>query len=306
MTKKNAAHPITVSLVRKWIVPRPAAAHKGDFGHVFVLAGSRGMTGAACLCASGALRGGAGLVTLGVPEGQQSVVATSGRWETMTRGLPETDAGTFDEIGWKYVDEFVSRRPSSVLALGPGIGSHHSTGLFVRNVICHCGTPVVMDADAINLVASTGWPLDVKTPVVLTPHPGELGRLMGVTAERVNSQRAEWASKAAQKTGGVCVLKGHETVVSDGEKTYVNPTGNPGMAGPGMGDVLCGLTASLVGQVSADNMDERLMRAALLAVFIHGLAGDLAAQKKTRISLLAGDVVDCLPDAFRKVFGAAV
>jgi len=270
-----------------------------------VLAGSRGMTGAARLCAAAALRGGAGLVSLGVPKTEQAVVARDARWEIMTLGLKSTPAGTFHAGAAKEALAFMKRRAVAAVALGPGLSVNPQTARFVKTLLTRAACPLVLDADGLNAVAAR-WPRKISTPLVLTPHPGEAARLLGTSTARVQADRPRAARALAMKTGGVCVLKGHRTLVSDGRRIFENPTGNPGLATGGAGDVLTGLIAALIGQVSGTTAREKTLRAALVGVYVHGLAGDLAARAKTRVSLAAGDLLDFLPRAFLKTFGARI
>jgi len=292
--------------LRPWLSPRRPTAHKGDFGHVLVLAGSRGMTGAARLCAAGALRAGAGLVTLGVPKSQLPAAARVAPWEAMTLPLPENADGTFRETAFREVEKFVRRRKVTAVALGPGLRVRPGTARLVRKCVSGLEVPVVLDADGLNVLSAFGWPATRRAPLILTPHPGELARLTGRPVAPDVSSRLTAAGRLARQKEAVCVLKGHRTVVSDGRRGGVNTTGNPGMATGGTGDVLCGLIAALIAQTRGKDLKERMWRAALTGVYVHGLAGDLAARRKTRISLTAGDVLESLPDAFRKTFGPKI
>jgi NAD(P)H-hydrate epimerase len=269
---------------------RRAEAHKGDFGRVLVVAGSRGMVGAACLTAGSALRAGAGLVKLAVPRCVWDVAAAKLTC-VMTSGLPDTPDGMFAE---RAADALAAEaRWASVVALGPGIGRSAETGAFVRKVVRTIELPMVVDADALFLLAGA---LDVlsarKSPTVLTPHPGEMAHLLGCETSDVQADRRKTTADFARKHRVVCVLKGAGTVVSDGDHTYVNTTGNPGMATGGTGDVLTGVIAGLIAQgLSAFD-------AATLGVHLHGLAGDIASHKRGLHGLIATDVLDSLPSAF--------
>ena len=270
--------------------PRGKDANKGDFGRVLVIAGSRGMVGAACLAASSALRAGAGLVKLAVPHSVWDVAAAKLTC-VMTVGLAETADGMFAE---RAADAALAEAAwASVVALGPGVGRAHETGAFVRRLIRAIEVPLVLDADGLFHIAGM---LDLLVsrghPTVLTPHPGEMARLLRCDVAAVQADRRKTASDFAQRCGVVCVLKGAGTVVSDGARTYVNTTGNPGMATAGTGDVLTGVIAGLLAQgLSAFD-------ASVLGVHLHGLAGDVAAHKRGYHGLIATDLLDSLPSAF--------
>jgi hydroxyethylthiazole kinase-like uncharacterized protein yjeF len=270
--------------------PRARDSHKGTFGRVLAVAGSPAMTGAAVLCAEGAVRGGAGLVTLGIPARIHPWVASRALcW--MTLPLPDTADGALAAAAAGPVLEFLAR--CEAFALGPGLGLHPETGEFVREAVEEAPVPAVVDADGLNPLAGR---LEVlrraKAPRVLTPHPGEFARLAGVSTRKVQEDRRGAAEALARKTGAVVVLKGRGTVVSDGRRTYVNDTGNPGMASGGVGDVLTGVIAALLAQGLEP------MAAAALGVRVHGRAGDLAAGRVGEVSCCAADVLEALGPAF--------
>lgn len=265
------------------------------FGRVLIVAGSRGMSGAAVLCASAALRGGAGLVRLAVPEGIGSIVAAANPCYT-TAPLPQDDRGRLDAAALPELLELV--RGNNVAALGPGLGQSAELGNTLAAVLEQTATPLVLDADALNVLVDK---LDAlrrhSGPIVLTPHPGEFARLLGSDIAAVQAKRQELAADFAQRHGIVMVLKGHGTVVTEGRRLYVNTTGNPGMATGGTGDVLAGLIAALLGQKLEP------FAAAQLGVYLHGRAGDLAREQVGEASLIAGDLLDFLPHAFQEHAG---
>lgn len=269
---------------------RPLDSNKGSFGRVLIVSGSRGMSGAAVLCASGALRGGAGLVRLGVPEGILAIVAAANPCYT-TAPLPQDEHGRLSAAALPELLDLV--RSNSVAALGPGLGQSAALGDTIAAILEQTTTPLVLDADALNV--SVGR-LDAlrkhRGPVVLTPHPGEFARLLGCEIAAVQTRRQELAADFARAHGVIVVLKGYGTVVTDGRRVYVNTTGNPGMATGGTGDVLCGLIAALLGQKLEP------FAAAQLGVYLHGRAGDLAREQIGEISLIATDLLDFLPYAF--------
>lgn len=272
--------------------PRSPESHKGDYGRVLILAGSRGMAGAAALTGASCLRSGAGLVRVASPIGVQPTVSS---FEPcyMTWPLAETSLGQIDFPAAKADLERLAAE-ADVLAIGPGLGLSESTRALVRWVLESVEVPTVIDADALNgLVGQAEVLGSVRRPVVLTPHPGEFARLTGRRVQDVQQNRTDSAAQLAGSSEHlVVVLKGHRTVVTDGRTVYVNESGNPGMATGGTGDVLTGVIAALIGQkLSA-------FEAASLGVYVHGLAGDIAKDQDGEVGLIAGDLVDGLPDAF--------
>jgi len=280
----------------KTFLKRPQSSHKGDFGKIFIVAGSRGMSGAARLTAMAALRSGAGLVTLGVPDSIYSIVARQDP-EVMVMPFQSTSTGSIDLTSFVKISAILKNQ--SVLALGPGLSRNASTVKLVHKLILNSKIPTVIDADALNAFA--GHPeilLQAQTPLFLTPHEKEFERVFGVCC--VNGlARKTAAREMAEKFGIYIVLKGHRTVVAapDG-KLFVNQSGNPGMATAGCGDVLTGVLAGLLGR------EKNVFETACLAVTAHGLAGDLAAKKMGQTSLIARDIVEFLPAAFKKLIRA--
>jgi NAD(P)H-hydrate epimerase len=306
---------LTPALVRGWLPPRGVEAHKGRFGHVLVAAGSRGMSGAAVLAARAAAYAGAGLVTLAVPRGIQAVAAGL-QPELMTLGLPETGAGTLSRAAREQIEEFLPR--VSVLALGPGLSAHPETVELVRELLPGVRVPCVLDADGLNAFAAgegeagrshvgapAGAPVAESFPpggfrekpdLVLTPHPGEMARLLGLKgAAEVQADRLGVTERTAAAWRCTVVLKGARTLVAEPGRTYINPTGNPGMATGGTGDVLTGMIAGLLAQGLEPGL------AAAAGTFLHGRAGDLAAAERGQASLLAGNLLEYLPAAFREL-----
>jgi NAD(P)H-hydrate epimerase len=279
--------------VAAWLSPRAGASHKGDFGHVLVAAGSRGMMGAARLAALGALRAGAGLVTMAVPESEYAIAA-SGPWEAMTFPLPSADGAIFSGAAAELAD-FVSKRGVTAVALGPGLSGAAGPAQFALEVLDFTAVPVVADADALNALAVSGKVPARTAPWILTPHPGEAARLLGISSADVQKDRLRAAKELARRFGATVVLKGRGTVVTDGKKSFVNTTGNPGMSSGGMGDVLTGVVAALIGQVGPD--PEACLRAAATGAWLHGRAGDLAARKRGPVGILASEVAGFIPSA---------
>jgi ADP-dependent NAD(P)H-hydrate dehydratase len=276
---------------------RPLDSNKGTFGRALIIAGSRGMSGAALLAAKSCLRGGAGLVKIACPSDTQAIIA-AGEPCAMTVPLPQTDAGVFANDA--FASWLTLQEASDVVALGPGLGRGVSIDVMVASFIAQRTKPMVLDADGLNAMVGqdAAWRKSAL-PIVITPHPGEFARLTGLTVKDVQAKRQELATAFAQKTGVVVVLKGAETVVTDGEQVYINDTGNPGMATAGAGDVLTGLVAALLAQGFAP------FAAAQLAVNRHGRAGDLARDTIGEVSLIATDIVEFLPKALREVYGRA-
>lgn len=282
--------------VRLLLPPRRRTAHKGDFGQVLVIAGSVGMTGAACLCAEGALRVGAGLVRVGCPDSLNDILEMK-LTEAMTFPLPETYERTLDTRALALILELSEQ--ASVVAIGPGLSRHPDTELLVQRLVGRMEKPMVLDADALNALAEAPTLLESDhAPMVLTPHPRELERLLDLPAREVQSNRAHYAELAANRFRSVIILKGAYTLVAEpGRPLAINPTGNPGMATGGTGDVLTGAVAGLIGQGLLP------FEAACAGAYLHGLAGDLAAARLGEASVVAGDVAAMLPEALRQVSG---
>jgi NAD(P)H-hydrate epimerase len=289
---------LTAEEVGALVRPRRHAAHKGDFGHLLVLAGARGKSGAALLCGAAALRVGTGLVTLGGPSSLNAIFS-SVLIEAMTVPLPELPDGSFchDEnaIGQAL-------RNKTAIAFGPGVGVSVDTLGLTRWLLSNSTVPLVLDADGLNCLASdTSMLQQVHAPVVLTPHPGEMARLLNISNAEVQANRLQHAREFATQHGCFLVLKGANTVIAapDG-RVWINSTGNPGMASGGMGDVLTGIISGLLaqGQAAED--------ACRLGVFLHGYAGDMAAEEKGSVGILARDVIERLPNGLRALQQAAL
>lgn len=283
--------PISIELARKLLPDRPAEAHKGTFGHLFVIAGSRGFTGAAQMMCLAAARTGAGLVTAGIPRAVADVVAGS-MMEIMTFPLPSTDQETFSVAAVDPAIAFAENKDA--IAVGPGLSQHPHARDFALQVIERCTKPMLIDADGLNALATNPDSLSRRTaPTVLTPHPGEMSRLSGLSTNEIQGAREQIAAEYAEKWKVTLVLKGAGTVVaSPGGDVFVNTTGNSGMGTGGTGDVLSGMIGSLMAQ-GMDPTD-----AAILGVYAHGMAGDFAARDLTERAMIAGDVIDRLPEAW--------
>lgn len=280
--------------VRDLIMPRSADSHKGQTGHLLVIAGSPGKTGAAAMSAVSALRSGAGLVTLGIAESLNTVLETQ-VLEAMTHPLPETQAGILGPAASDLIMDLMADK--NCLALGPGLGQAAETHEVVINIIKNSEIPLVIDADGLNILSANVPVLhECKAPVILTPHPGEMTRLLNTTVVNVQQDRIAAARNFAQRYGVHMVLKGAGTVIAlpDGN-VYINTTGNAGMASGGMGDVLTGVIAGLICQGYS------AAEAARLGVYLHGAAADTLAEKIGPVGYLASEVMNSIPQEIGKL-----
>ena len=260
---------------------RAVDAHKGDFGKILLLCGSKGYTGAAYLAAQASLRSGAGLVFLGVPESIYQIEAVKLN-EAIVFSLPDENG----KLSAAAIPEILQRLPKmDAVLIGPGLGQSDGTFQVVKTVLEQAACPIVLDADGINLIAAHKDIVRGRTaPTILTPHAGEFARLGGDP-----QQRAVAAEAMARVLGCILLLKGHHTVITDGETTYINPTGNPGMAVGGSGDVLAGIITALVGQGIAP------LEAAACGAWLHGAAGDICAAEIGQYGMLPTDMLNALP-----------
>jgi NAD(P)H-hydrate epimerase len=253
------------------------------------------MSGAAVLCAGAALRGGAGLVYLATPQEVQPIAAVANPCY-LTVPCPQDDQGRLHGAAEGLL--LVAAKGKDVIAFGPGLGQGEAIAKILIALLGQSPAPLVLDADGLNaMVGQTDRLAGRSAPLVLTPHPGEFARLLGISIAAVQAQRQQTAVRFAAEHGLVLVLKGRATLVTDGKRMYQNGTGNPGMATGGTGDVLTGLIAALMGQ----KLDP--FAAAQLGVHLHGLAGDLARDDLGEVSLIASDLLTYLPRAFRILLG---
>lgn len=292
-------HLLTPHLIKPLLPRRPPTSHKGTFGHAGILAGSPGKTGAAALAAKAALRIGTGLVTVATPKSVNPTLEAK-LLEAMTVPMPETEASTLGHSASSQLIDFASHR--SAIAIGPGIGTHHETRDLIKTIISRLDKPCVMDADALTLLATQKSCLSSsKVRHVLTPHPGEMARLLGHTSpQSVNDDRLGVALGFAKAQQVIVVLKGARTIIAspDGQAA-ICPTGNPGMATAGMGDALTGMIVGLLAQgLSAWN-------AARAGVYLHGLAGDCASAELGQAGMIAGDLIECIPHAFQQTLASS-
>ena len=268
---------------------RPADGHKGLFGRVLVVGGSSGMIGAPVLAATAALRCGSGLVQIAVPAALLNI-AISITPELIGVGVPASGAGS---------EVMEAAKKADVLVIGPGLGQSPAASKTLRKLLA-LDKPAVLDADALNFLASgRSWPAWFRAAAILTPHPGEMGRLQklldGKKVPTDDEGRIAIATQAARAFGQIIVLKGHRTVVTDGRRVYLNRTGDSSLSKAGAGDVLSGITGSLLGQ----KMEP--FEAACAATWLHGTAGDIAGKKLGRRCVLARDVIESLPWAIRRL-----
>ncbi|HWQ78335.1 MAG TPA: NAD(P)H-hydrate dehydratase [Anaerovoracaceae bacterium] len=272
---------ITQAYVNTFIKERERDIHKGDCGKVLILAGSKGMAGAAVLCARAALRTGAGLVRVAVPEELFPILQI---------GVPEATCITRERV-------FEDLTQYSAIAIGPGLGDEVKNGALIRKILNETDKPVVIDADGLNLLRNDLEAMKkARAKLIITPHPGEAARLLDQKAAEINRDRLGSARGLASATGAVTVLKGAGSIVATPEgKTYINTTGNPGMATGGSGDVLTGVIASLAGQGLEPEA------AAAAGVFLHGLAGDMASEQTGEYGLIASDIANLVALAIKSI-----
>ncbi len=268
--------------------------HKNDFGHVLILAGSSSMLGAAALVGLAAMRCGTGLTTIGVPKSLNSTLQQKISPVIMTLPLAETAQGSLSKTAYSTI--MSKLKNVQVLALGPGLSRDEHTQKLILKIITHCPVPMVIDGDALTALAQNISILKkTTTPKVLTPHPGEMATLTGLRKDLIEKSRKKIAGDFAQNYNCTLVLKGHRSIVTSAKgELHVNSTGNVGMATAGSGDVLTGMIAAFLAQGLA------AYDAARLGVYLHGLAGDLAAKEKTSISLIATDIIEKIPVALKK------
>jgi len=290
---------ITAKDVAPLLAPRPRDSNKGMYGHVLVVGGSLGKAGAAAMAGFSALRAGAGLVTVATPRSVLPTVA-SFHPELMTEPLEETGEGTISNHARQAIEQLAAKK--TVLAIGPGISRNEETAEVVRKMIVNSDLPIVLDADGLNAFEHSRNELQGNgRTLVLTPHPGEMSRLTGLTTAKIQRDRINVARNFAKEHGVILVLKGDRTIVAGpNAETWVNPTGNPGMATGGTGDVLTGMVAGMLAQ-----FPQRAFEAVIAAVYLHGLAGDLACNGYysapiNEQCLVATDLITAFSLAFRK------
>jgi ADP-dependent NAD(P)H-hydrate dehydratase / NAD(P)H-hydrate epimerase len=288
---------VTPASIAPLFAPRPRDSNKGRYGHVLIVAGSRGKSGAAAMSGVAALRAGAGLVTIACPESALSAVASHAP-ELMTEPLPETPDGAIALAGFNRIVELADKR--TLVAIGPGIGTGDETKQVVNRLFTELAKPMVIDADALNCLAGGDWK-GTKALRVMTPHPGEMSRLNGQSIADIQRDRLAAARAFACDRQVTLVLKGEGTLIAFGDgRVWVNPTGSPAMATGGTGDILTGMISGLMAQFPED-----AERAAAAAVYLHGLAGEIAARHLTEQSVIATDLLRYLPGGIREIADAA-
>lgn len=284
---------VTQEMVRALIKPRDSESHKGTYGHTLVVGGAPGLTGAVAMASMAALRSGAGLVTAALPASLVPIV-DSALPEVMVTPLPTSREAVISLESLPAIENLLGI--ASVCAIGPGMSGYTEASAIISFVLERAGIPLVIDADGLNALAGQADILkNRQVPVVITPHPGEMSRLTGRSIKEIQSNRLAIARQYALEWGVTVVLKGNKTVIADpAGNVFVNITGNPGMATAGSGDVLCGIIASFIGQ------GMKAQEAAVAAVYIHGWAGDQAGQYRGQRGLVAGDLIDALPEVLRQ------
>jgi hydroxyethylthiazole kinase-like uncharacterized protein yjeF len=284
---------VTPESIAPCFAPRPRDSNKGKFGHVLIVAGSRAKPGAAAMAGLAALRAGAGLVTVACPESALSSIA-SHTAELMTEPLPETASGEIARAAFDRISELATKR--TLIAIGPGIGTNDETREVVLRLFVDASVPIVVDADALNCLAEAAWE-GGKALRVLTPHPGEMSRLAGRTIPEIQADRISAARSFAASRKVVVVLKGERSLIGfpDG-RVWINPTGSPAMAKGGTGDILTGMVSGLIGQFPDDSD-----RAIAAAVYLHSLAGEIAARHQTEQTVIATDLLQYLAEGIRGI-----
>ena len=278
--------PSDLSLMPK----RHAESNKGSYGRVLCVCGSVGMAGAAYLCASAALRTGAGLVEVLTPEENRIIIQTL---------LPEAIVSVYDKDSpsIEQIDACIARANAVVCGCGLGVGS--ASRALLGRVLRKVQVPTVLDADALNIISKNPTLLKYAANKIITPHPMEMSRLCAQDVSDINADRESVCSDFAESHSLICVLKGHRTVVSDGKSVFINTSGNSGMATAGSGDVLAGIIGGILAQNTEGKLD--MLQAASLGVYVHGLCGDAAAQKLGEYSVIASDIVANLPDVLKEI-----
>lgn len=279
------------------LLHRKSQTHKGDFGHILILAGCAQFSGAAILCSNSAIRAGAGMVTVGIPGGLINAFIKIKAPEVILTPLAYTSQLTLSIKAYSYIKRILGK--VDILIVGPGLSQNRSTQNLIRKIISGVDKSMVIDADGLNALAGH---LDLlrdtqrqrRATKILTPHPGEMSRLLNISIDKIQQNRKGIAQRFARDYNCFIVLKGYRTIIADAEgKVYTNKTGNPGMATAGSGDVLTGMIAAFLAQ-GLDGFN-----AAKYAVYLHGLAGDLAAKEKTQPGMIASDIIEKIPEAIK-------
>jgi NAD(P)H-hydrate epimerase len=300
---------ITEEEIENILPKRPEDAHKGTCGKVFLIAGSTGMTGAATLASLSCLKAGAGMAILGIPQSLNEIMEVKVT-EVMTKPLP--DVRKKGALALRGLGEIMQAlKWADCVALGPGLGQHFETVDLVRRLVTRIELPTVIDADGLNAISKDSSILNqARAPLILTPHIGELSRLINVPIEEIAKDRIKYASESAKKFNCVVVFKGAPTIIGEPEgQIYVNPTGNAGMATAGSGDVLTGIIIGLLAQmIFQKNQDikKNMLRSALAGVYLHGVCGDLARDEKGEMGMIAGDMMEKLTAALKYLVSSSL
>ncbi len=286
--------PVSVQQVRALLPKRPSDSHKGTYGYLLVIAGSAGLTGAACMTCEAALRAGVGMVTLGIPK-SLNLAMEARLTETMTRPLPETPTQSLSLSAFDEIAELAQRMQA--LAIGPGLSTHPKTQQLVRKLVSEIQLPMVIDADGLNALPGHLELLSSRQhATIICPHPGEFSRLTGLSIAEIQKERPALALKCAGEWRVELIMKGAPSLIATTEgKLFLNTTGNAGMATAGSGDVLTGILAALLCQ------GLKASDAAILGTYAHGLARDVAAHRYTMWGMVASDIISSLPDAWRRL-----
>lgn len=276
----------------KFFPKRKKDTHKGNYGSVFIVAGSLFYSGAAVLCANAAIKSGAGLVYLGVPLSIYNVVTSRVLPEIIVVPFSCFKDGIFSVKSVAEIEKFLRERKITSVVFGPGLTPSQSIKKILQKVISVSDCPLIIDADGINVLEHS---VKLRGNTVITPHPGEAARILNISVDEIQKNRVKYAKKISEKFGVLCVLKGNKTVVTDGGRVYINSTGNPGMATAGSGDVLSGMLGAIVNQISP------LYDAVVAAVYLHGLSGDIAAKENTEVCLTSSDIIKNIPKAIKSI-----
>lgn len=279
---------ITVDGLKAFLKPREPDAHKGAFGHLLIIAGSPGLTGAAYMCGTSSMRAGAGLATIALPEGLNRIMEAK-TTEVMTLPLPETEEGGLGPESYERLRP--AMKGKRAIVIGPGLGASHGVFGLMERILKEAEAPVVIDADGLNALAGRITALKgTKAKIILTPHPGEAGRLLGVETADIQKDRVKAAERLVKETGATVILKGAGSVVATPEgEVFVNQTGNPGLATAGTGDVLSGMVGGFLAQGRSPS------EAARAAVYIHGLAADMIKMERGEAGMMAMDLLPLIP-----------
>jgi ADP-dependent NAD(P)H-hydrate dehydratase / NAD(P)H-hydrate epimerase len=288
---------INKSPFKGMIKSRDKNTNKYDYGHVLVLSGSMGMTGAPILVCESILRSGGGLVTCLVPKSVYEVIA-SNLIETMVKPMYSTSVGSLSISNFEFIKDFIKQRKINFIVLGPGLSRNEETMELVRKIVQEIDLPMLLDADGLFAFQGCKEKLKRKNITIITPHQNELSRLIDADINKIKKNREFYCKKTARDLKVICVLKGYNSVISDGKKVLINPTGNPGMAKAGSGDVLAGIISGIF---CSQKKEKDVLKKIAFGVFVHGAAGDYARETCSETSMIATDIIDSLPRVFLEI-----